>query len=117
MLFLALKLGRPLFLEGEAGVGKTEIAKVLAQALGRRLLRLIGRGRSMEVILGANDLDAETADLPLQQGVLEEAYLFQTLLRNPSARRNMARILANGWQTREGELTVNDLSAALGRGE
>ncbi len=39
-LFLALKLGRPLFLEGEAGVGKTEIAKVLAQALGRRLIRL-----------------------------------------------------------------------------
>ncbi len=40
VLFLALKLGRPLFLEGEAGVGKTEIAKVLAQALGRRLIRL-----------------------------------------------------------------------------
>ncbi|MFZ5929652.1 MAG: AAA family ATPase [Pseudomonadota bacterium] len=40
VLFLALKLGRPLFLEGEAGVGKTEIAKVLALALGRRLLRL-----------------------------------------------------------------------------
>ncbi len=40
VLFLALKLGRPLFLEGEAGVGKTEIAKVLAAALGRRLLRL-----------------------------------------------------------------------------
>ena len=39
-LFLALKLGRPLFLEGEAGVGKTEIAKVLAETLGRRLLRL-----------------------------------------------------------------------------
>ncbi|GIK87016.1 MAG: ATPase [Betaproteobacteria bacterium] len=39
-VFLALKLRRPLFLEGEAGVGKTEVAKVLAQALGRRLLRL-----------------------------------------------------------------------------
>ncbi|MFC7331988.1 AAA family ATPase [Rhodocista pekingensis] len=39
-LFLALKLKRPLFLEGEAGVGKTEIAKVLAGTLGRRLLRL-----------------------------------------------------------------------------
>ncbi len=37
---LALKLERPLFLEGEAGVGKTEIAKVLAQTLGRRLIRL-----------------------------------------------------------------------------
>jgi MoxR-like ATPase len=40
VLFLALKLGRPLFLEGEAGVGKTEIAKVLSSALGRRLIRL-----------------------------------------------------------------------------
>jgi MoxR-like ATPase len=39
-LYLALKLGRPLFLEGEAGVGKTEIAKVLADVLARRLVRL-----------------------------------------------------------------------------
>ena len=39
-VFLALKLGRPLFLEGEAGTGKTEIAKVLAATLGRRLVRL-----------------------------------------------------------------------------
>ncbi|MEO1019556.1 MAG: MoxR family ATPase, partial [Pseudomonadota bacterium] len=39
-LYLALSLGRPLFLEGEAGVGKTEIAKVLADTLGRRLVRL-----------------------------------------------------------------------------
>ncbi|WP_207478583.1 AAA family ATPase [Arenibaculum pallidiluteum] len=39
-LFLALKLGRPLFLEGEAGTGKTEVAKVLAATLGRRLVRL-----------------------------------------------------------------------------
>jgi MoxR-like ATPase len=39
-LFLALRLARPLFLEGEAGVGKTEVAKVLARTLGRKLLRL-----------------------------------------------------------------------------
>ena len=39
-LYLALKLGRPLFLEGEAGVGKTEIAKVLSEMLNRRLIRL-----------------------------------------------------------------------------
>src|SRR3954471_9868304 len=40
VLFLALKMGRPLFVEGEAGVGKTEIAKVLSTTLGRRLIRL-----------------------------------------------------------------------------
>ena len=40
VVFLALRLGRPLFLEGEAGTGKTEIAKALALALGRRLIRL-----------------------------------------------------------------------------
>ena len=39
-VFLSLKMGRPLFLEGEAGVGKTEIAKVLAATLGRKLVRL-----------------------------------------------------------------------------
>ena len=39
-LFLSLSLKRPLFLEGEAGVGKTEIAKVLSKTLDRRLIRL-----------------------------------------------------------------------------
>jgi MoxR-like ATPase len=40
VLYLALKMQRPIFLEGEAGVGKTEIAKVLASTLGRNLIRL-----------------------------------------------------------------------------
>src|SRR5688572_32882798 len=40
VLYLALRMGRPIFLEGEAGVGKTEIAKVLAETLGRKLIRL-----------------------------------------------------------------------------
>ena len=39
-LYLALKMGRPLFLEGEAGVGKTEVAKVLSETLSRPLVRL-----------------------------------------------------------------------------
>jgi MoxR-like ATPase len=38
--FLALKMGRPMFLEGEAGVGKTELAKVLARGLAKKLVRL-----------------------------------------------------------------------------
>ena len=40
VLFLSLRMGRPLLLEGEAGVGKTEIAKVLSSTLGRKLIRL-----------------------------------------------------------------------------
>jgi len=40
VVFLSIRMGRPLFLEGEAGVGKTEIAKVLAKTLGRKLIRL-----------------------------------------------------------------------------
>ncbi|MEY1555796.1 AAA family ATPase [Yoonia sp. R2331] len=40
VMFLGLKLNRPVFLEGEAGTGKTEIAKAVAAALGRRLIRL-----------------------------------------------------------------------------
>src|SRR6201992_4071654 len=38
--YLSLRMGRPLFLEGEAGVGKTEVAKVLSASLGRKLIRL-----------------------------------------------------------------------------
>src|SRR5574342_1031496 len=39
-LFVALSLGRPILIEGEVGVGKTEVAKVLAAVFGRRLIRL-----------------------------------------------------------------------------
>ena len=39
-IYLSIKLGKPLFVEGEAGVGKTEIAKVLSQILERPLIRL-----------------------------------------------------------------------------
>lgn len=123
----------------------------------QRLPRLVGRGRTMEIVLGADDLDAETAerwgylnriylagdieakvtalaeriasfpveavrlakasvtasDLPLQQGLQEEAYLFQRLLRTDSAQRNMQRFMQMGGQTREGELRVAELSRRI----
>ncbi len=120
----------------------------------QRLPKLVGRGRAMEIILGADDLDAETAErwgylnriyaadevdakvaalaeriasfpveavrlakasvnaseLPVQQGLQEEAYLFSRLLRTDSAQTNMTRFMQIGGQTREGELKVADLS-------
>lgn len=123
----------------------------------QRLPRLVGRGRAMEIVLGADDLDAETAerwgylnriyaagdietkvsalaeriasfpveavrlakasitasDLPLHQGMQEEAYLFQRLLRTDSAQRNMQRFMQMGGQTRAGELKVGELSLQI----
>ncbi|MFN3236315.1 MAG: enoyl-CoA hydratase/isomerase family protein [Pseudomonadales bacterium] len=120
----------------------------------QHLPRLMGRGRAMEVILGGDDLDAETAEqwgylnrafatpaemdahvqqlaerialwpkgaiarakasvlnseLPIEQGMLEEAYLFQQTLRDPEAQAIMRAALQQGAQTREGELRINDL--------
>ncbi|MEE2674790.1 MAG: enoyl-CoA hydratase/isomerase family protein [Myxococcota bacterium] len=125
----------------------------------QRLPRLVGRGRALEIILGGEDLDAETAErwgllnraltadaigtfvealahriasfpaaalelakqsvnaaeLPLAEGLVEEAYLFQRLLRTEDAQRNMRRFLELGGQTREGELEVADLSSRANR--
>jgi enoyl-CoA hydratase/carnithine racemase len=125
----------------------------------QRLPRLVGRGRAMEIVLGADDLDAETAERwgylnrifaadeidgwvmnlarriasfpveavrlgkesvnaaekPLSEGLVEEAYLFQRLLRNDSAQQNMRKFLEIGGQTREGELRVGELNAELGK--
>ena len=127
----------------------------------QRLPRLVGRGRAMEIVLGADDLDAQTAerwgylnriygpdeidgkvagvaariasfpmeavrlakasvnasDLPVQQGLQEEAYLFARLLRTDSAQANMTRFMEIGGQTREGELQVAELSRQLGEPE
>ncbi len=123
----------------------------------QRLPRLVGRGRALEIILGGDDLDAETAERwgylnrifaaeeigpfvdrlarriaafpvaavrlakqsvdcaekPLAEGLLDEAYLFQRLLRNESARTAMSRFLQLGGQTRAGELRVNELCADI----
>lgn len=124
----------------------------------QRLPRLVGRARAMEIILGGDDLDAETAerwgylnrifepgeigpfvqglaqriasfpdsavrlakeainaaDKPLYDGLSDEAYLFQALLRTEGAQRNMRKFLEIGGQTREGELRVGELCAELG---
>jgi enoyl-CoA hydratase/carnithine racemase len=124
----------------------------------QRLPRLLGRGRALEVILGGDDLDAETAERwgylnrifeadeigpfverlakrigsfpppavrlakesvnaaekPWLDGLFEEAYLFERLLRTDEARRNMQRFLDIGGQTRDGEMRVNELNAELG---
>ena len=125
----------------------------------QRLPRLVGRGRALEIILGGEDLDAQTAErwgllnrafsageiggyvealahriasfprpalvlakqavnaaeLPLAEGLVEEAYLFQRLLRTEEAQRNMRRFLEIGGQAREGELDVAELGARINR--
>ena len=125
----------------------------------QRLPRLVGRGRAMEIVLGGDDLDAETAekwgylnrifaadeidawvgkfarriasfppeavrlgkasvnaaDKPLNEGLLEEAYLFQRTLRAPGAQANMQKFLQIGGQTRDGELRVGELAEELGK--
>lgn len=149
-------------------VGKTKICQmevplgILPGGTGtQRLPRLVGRGRAMEIVLGGDDLDAETAErwgylnriypadqigaavgqlaqriasfpaeavrlakeavngadqASLEDGLRDEAYLFQRLLRTDSAQRNMKRFLEIGGQTREGELKVGALGGELGDG-
>ena len=123
----------------------------------QRLPGLVGRGRALEIILGGDDLDAETAERwgylnrifeadeidgfvsglarriagfpapavrlakastdasapDLREGLIEEAYLFQQLLRTKEAPAAMRQFLELGGQTRDGELRVNELSAAI----
>lgn len=125
----------------------------------QRLPRLVGRGRAMEIVLGGDDLDAETAErwgylnriypatqidaavgklarriasfppeavrlakesvngadqASLEDGLRDESYLFQRLVRTESAQRNMRKFLEIGGQTRDGELRVGALGGELG---
>ncbi|GGC84794.1 AAA family ATPase [Chelatococcus reniformis] len=90
VLFLSLRMGRPLFLEGEAGVGKTEIAKVLARTLGRSLIRLqcyegldvaaavyewnyAGQMMAIRLAEAAGDIDRET----LQSDIFSQRHLIK----------------------------------------
>jgi enoyl-CoA hydratase/carnithine racemase len=147
--------------QGKTKVNQMEVPLgILPGGTGtQRLPRLVGRGRAMEIVLGGDDLDAETAErwgylnrifaadeiddwvmtlarriasfpvesvrlgkesvnaaeLPLSQGLAEEAYLFQRLLRTDSAQTNMRRYMEIGGQTREGEMRVGELNAELGQ--
>ena len=139
---------------GLAVINQPEVAiGILPGGSGtQRLHRLLGRGRALEVILGCDDLDAETAERwgylnrvlppeelrgfveklarriasfppqavalakrsvdaaePRRDGLLEEAYLFQQLLRSEDAQAAMRRFMAAGGQTREGELRLAEL--------
>ena len=139
---------------GKAVINQPEVAiGILPGGSGtQRLHRLMGRGRALEVILGCDDLDAETAERwgylnralpegelrgfverlarriasfppeavalakqavdaaePRREGLLEEAYLFQRLLRTADAQAAMTRFMQAGGQTREGELRLAEL--------
>ena len=57
----------------------------------------------------------DASALPLTEGLAEEAYLFQQLMREPSARDAMKKFLDQGGQTREGEIGVDELAGRIGR--
>jgi MoxR-like ATPase len=86
-VFLALELGRPLLLEGEAGVGKTELAKVLAASLGSRLIRLQCY-EGLDVAHAVYEWNYARQLLHIraaQEGTVDEAELFgpEFLIRRP----------------------------------
>ena len=148
-------------LRGKTLINQMEVALgILPGGSGtQRLPRLVGRGRAMEICLGSDDMDAETAErwgylnrifdtaaalddfvarlaqriaawspeaialckasinnaeMPWQEGLLEEAFLFQQTLRTAGAQGNMRKALELGMQTREGELRMGELCRELG---
>src|SRR5438045_2757402 len=94
-LFLALAMRRPLFLEGEAGVGKTEIAKVIAEALGRELIRLQCY-EGLDIAQAAYEWNysrqmieirmAEAEGVSSREGLAQEIFSERFLVRRPLVR-------------------------------
>jgi len=85
-----------------------------ANEIGPYVDRLAARVASFphEAVAGAK-LAINASDLPIGDGLIEEAYQFQRLLRNASATRAMTRFLEIGGQTREGELKVGELNGKV----
>lgn len=143
-------------LKGKTIINQMEVALgILPGGTGtQRLPRLVGRGRAMEICLGSDDIDAETAEhwgylnrifntaaeldayvdqlanriaswpaeaialckasvnnaeMPLREGLLEEAHLFQQTLRTDGAQNNMRKAMEMGLQTRDGEMRMGEL--------
>ena len=99
-LFLSLAMKRPLFLEGEAGVGKTEIAKVVAQALGRELIRLQCY-EGLDIAQAAYEWNyprqmieirlAEAEGVKSREGLEQDIFSERFLIRRPLRARAAAR--------------------------
>src|ERR1041385_7262298 len=94
-LFLSLSMQRPLFLEGEAGVGKTEIAKVIANGLGRELIRLQCY-EGLDIAQAAYEWNyprqmieirlAEAAGVKSREGLEQDIFSERFLIRRPLLR-------------------------------
>ena len=104
-LFLALAMKRPLFLEGEAGVGKTEIAKVIAQGLGRELIRLQCY-EGLDISQAAYEWNysrqmieirmAEAEGIKSREGLAQDIFSERFLVRRPLVRALQPSLQAGG---------------------
>ena len=104
-LFLALAMKRPLFLEGEAGVGKTEIAKVIAQGLGRELIRLQCY-EGLDISQAAYEWNysrqmieirmAEAEGIQSREGLAQDIFSERFLVRRPLVRALQPSLQAGG---------------------
>jgi MoxR-like ATPase len=104
-LFLALAMKRPLFLEGEAGVGKTEIAKVIAQGLGRELIRLQCY-EGLDISQAAYEWNysrqmieirmAEAEGIKSREGLAQDIFSERVLVRRPLVRALQPSLQAGG---------------------